>query len=130
MTTEHGAGRKRSRQRIDIFLDRSNNPITIVDWAHKRRDPDYCIVAQWEGEGGASVCTFWLGVDTDPEGGRYNFATCVCAFEQCPQPDYFYRWGDEERAVERDDDIVWLVERGIKPWDNDAVLATGIDPFP
>ena len=120
-----------ARPRADGFLDRSNNRITITEWERRRRDPDYCIVAHWQGEGAASVCTFWLGVSTDSEDdARYNFATHVCAFEKCPQPDYFYRWGTEDHALERHDDIVWLVERGIKPWDDDAVLAAGLDPFP
>jgi hypothetical protein len=54
----------RTRVRLaDRFLDRAGRPISLDEWAVKRRDPDYCRVGYWEGEGGAWVYTFWMGLD-------------------------------------------------------------------
>jgi len=48
----------------DQFYDRAGGPISLSDWATRRRDPDYCRVGYWEGDGGAWIFTFWLGIDT------------------------------------------------------------------
>jgi hypothetical protein len=113
------------------FVDREGNPITLARWARLRRDPSYCVIDRWRGEGGAHVEVYWVGSDPSPGFGarRVSFGLSVAAFENCPLPDSDYRFFTEERAVDHFRRIVPLVERGIHPWDDDAVAAAGFEPL-
>ena len=47
----------------------------------------------------------------------------------CPLPDSDYRFFTEERALDHFRRIVPLVERGIRPWDDNEVKAAGFEPL-
>ena len=111
------------------FFDREGNSITLAQWARLRRDPSYCMIDRWRGEGGAHVEVYWVGSDPSPgfNARRVSFGLSVAAFESCPLPDSDYRFFTEERAVDHFRRIVPLVERGIRPWDDKAVAAAGFE---
>lgn len=71
----------------DRFFDRAGRPIGLDEWAAKRRDPAYCRIGYWEGEGGAWIYTFWIGLDLSLGVGSQPaiFETQMSAFGT--QPD-------------------------------------------
>ncbi len=113
------------------FFDREGNSITLAQWARLRRDPSYCMIDRWLGEGGAHVDVYWVGSDPSPgfNARRVSFGLSVAAFENCPLPDSDYRFFTEERALDHFRRIVPLVERGIRPWDDKEVAAAGFEPL-
>lgn len=113
------------------FIDRAGNPIALAQWARLRRDPSYCVIDRWRGEGGAHVEVYWVGSDPSPgfNSRRVSFGLSVAAFENCPLPDSDYRFFTEERALDHFRRIVPLVERGIRPWDDNEVAAAGFEPL-
>lgn len=113
------------------FFDRGGNSITLAQWARLRRDPSYCMINRWRGEGGAHAEVYWVGSDPSPgfNARRVSFGLSVAAFDNCPLPDSDYRFFTEERAVDHFRRIVPLVERGIRPWDDKEVEAAGFDPL-
>lgn len=118
------------RQSAD-FIDRKGNSITLAEWERLRRDPDYCLIDQWLGEGGAHVEVYWVGFDplSSPHSRPRLFGLCVAAFESCPLPDSSFRFFAEARALDHFRRIVPLVERGIRPWDDKEVALAGFDPL-
>jgi hypothetical protein len=113
------------------FFDRQGHPITMVQWARLRRDPSYCVVDRWRGEGGAHVEVVWTGFDllSGFHARPQVFGLYISAFEMCPQPDCSYRFFTEERAVKHFDRIVPMVERGVRPWEEKDVAAAGFEPL-
>jgi hypothetical protein len=113
------------------FLDREGNSITLAQWGRLRRDPSYCMIDRWRGEGGAHVEVYWVGSDPSPRPNarRVSFGLSVAAFDNCPLPDSEYRFFTEERALDHFRRIVPLVERGIRPWDDNEVEAAGFEPL-
>ena len=113
------------------FLDRAGNSITLAQWARLRRDPSYCMIDQWRGEGGAHAEVYWVGSDPSPcfNARRVSFGLSVAAFDNCPLPDSEYRFFTEKRALDHFQRIVPLVERGIRPWDDNEVEAAGFEPL-
>lgn len=113
------------------FFDRQGNSIALAQWVRLRRDPGYCGIDRWLGEGGAQVVVHWIGFS--PSGGfdarRTLFGLSVAAFENCPLPDSTYRFFTEPRALDHFRRIIPLVERGIRPWDDDEVKAAGFEPL-
>ncbi|NLA36972.1 MAG: hypothetical protein GX868_14980 [Actinobacteria bacterium] len=95
------------------------------------RDPSYCMIDRWRGEGGAHVEVYWVGSDPSPgfNARRVSFGLSVAAFDNCPLPESDYRFFTEERALDHFRRIVPLVERGIRPWDDDEVEAAGFEPL-
>jgi len=71
------------------FFDRQGNSITLDRWARLRRDPNYCVIDQWRGEGGAHVEVLWTGLDllSGFHARPQVFSLCISAFENCPQSD-------------------------------------------
>ena len=109
-----------------LFLDRDGQRISAAEWVRLRRDPEYSVVDLWRGEGGASVCTYWLGLALAPRpiGDTFaRFANQICAFDNCPSADHHYRWATEEDALAAHEKIVHLVENGLKPWKDDTEYA-------
>lgn len=113
------------------FLDREGTPVTLAQWARLRRDPGYCLIDRWRGEGGAHIEVYWVGCDPSPgfNARRVSFGLSVAAFENCPLPDSDYRFFTEARALDHFHRIVPLVERGVRPWDDEAVVAAGFEPL-
>lgn len=113
------------------LLDREGAPITLAQWTGLRRDPGYCVIGRWRGEGGAHVEVFWTGFDlvSGFHARPQIFGVCVAAFGNCPQSDCTYRFFTEKRALDHFDRIVPLVERGIRPWDDEEVEAAGFEPL-
>lgn len=113
------------------FFDREGNSVTLAQWARLRRDPSYCMIDRWRGEGGAHVEVYWVGADPAPgfNARRVSFGLSVAAFDNCPLPDSDYRFFTEERAVDHFRRIVPLVERGVRPWDDTEVAAAGFAPL-
>ena len=113
------------------FLDREGNSITLAQWARMRRDPSYCMIDRWRGEGGAHAEVYWVGSDPSPgfNARRVSFGLSVAAFDNCPLPDSEYRFFTEKRALDHFRRIVPLVERGIRPWDDREVEAAGFEPL-
>lgn len=111
------------------FFDRHGQLISAEQWALLRADPGYCLLDRWHGEGGAYVEVHWVGFD--PAGTFHVrpqlFGLTVAAFENCPLPDSTYRFLTERRALDHFNRILPLVERGIRPWDDDDVEAAGFD---
>jgi hypothetical protein len=58
-----------------------------------------------------------------------SFGLSVAAFDNCPLPDSEYRFFTEKRAVDHFRRIVPLVERGIRPWNDNEVEAAGFEPL-
>ena len=113
------------------FFDRDGKAIPLAQWARLRRDPSYCMIDRWRGEGGAHVEVYWVGADPSPgfNARPVSFGLSVAAFANCPLPDSDYRFFTEKRAVDHFRRIVPLVERGIRPWDDNAVAAAGFKPL-
>ena len=113
------------------FLDRKGDSITLAQWARLRSDPSYCMIDRWRGEGGAHAEVYWVGSDPSPgfNARRVSFGLSVAAFDNCPLPDSDYRFFTEERALDHFRRIVPLVERGIRPWDDNEVRAAGFEPL-
>lgn len=113
------------------FLDREGTPITLAQWARLRRDPSYRVIGTWRGEGGAHVEVFWTGFDlvSGFHARPQVFGVCVAAFENCPQSDCTYRFFTQKRAMDHFDRIVPLVERGVRPWNDEDVEAAGFEPL-
>lgn len=113
------------------FFDRQGNPITMVQWARLRRDPSYCVIARWRGEGGAHVEVFWTGFDlvSGFHARPQVFGLRISAFEKCPQTDCSFRFFTEDRAVKHFDRIVPMVEHGVRPWDEKDIEAAGFEPL-
>lgn len=113
------------------FLDRGGAPIALAQWSRLRRDPSYCVIGAWRGEGGAHVTCFWSGFDlvSGFHARPQVFGVCVAAFENCPQSDSTYRFFTEKRAMDHFDRIIPLVERGVRPWDDEEVEAAGFEPL-
>lgn len=113
------------------FFDRTGNSITLAQWARLRRDPGYCLIDRWRGEGGAHIEMYWVGCDPLPgfHARPESFGLSVAAFDNCPLPDSDYRFFTEERAADHFARIVPLVERGIRPWDDEEVAAAGFAPL-
>lgn len=113
------------------FFDRAGSVITLAQWARLRRDPSYCMIDRWRGEGGAHIEVYWVGSDPSPgfNARPTSFGLSVAAFEDCPLPEWNCRFFTEERAVDDFRRIVPLVERGIRPWDDKAVVAAGFAPL-
>ena len=113
------------------FRDREGNSITLAQWARLRRDPSYCMIDRWRGEGGAYVEVYWVGSDPSPGVNvrRVSFGLSVAAFDNCPLPDSEYRFFTEKRALDHFHRIVPLVERGIRPWNDNEVEAAGFEPL-
>lgn len=113
------------------FVDRTGQPITLAQWTGLRSDPDYRVIARWHGEGGAYVEVYWVGFD--PVSGFHArsqlFGLTVAAFDNCPLPDSTYRFFTEKRALDHFQRMLPLIERGIRPWDDDAVASAGFDPL-
>lgn len=113
------------------FFDREGNSITLPQWVRLRRDSEYCVIDRWRGEGGAHVEVYWTGVDllcgfmSRPP----VFELCVAAFDACPLADSTYKFFVEARALDHFQKIIPLVERGIRPWDDEAVAAAAFDPL-
>ena len=113
------------------FLDRGGAPIALAQWARLRRDQNYRVIGVWRGEGGAHVTAFWTGFDlvSGFHARPQVFGVCVSAFENCPQSDSTYRFFTEKRAMDHFDRIIPLVERGVRPWDDEDVAAAGFEPL-
>ena len=106
----------------DRFFNRDGQPITLLDWANLRRDPDYCCIGYWEGEGGAWIYTFWLGLDISFGAGADAsaiFDTHVSAFGSQPYVDWTCPTDSVERAQALHQRVVEYVKRGLTPpmWD-------------
>jgi hypothetical protein len=105
----------------DRFFDKSGNPINLEEWAQKRRDPSYCCVGYWEGEGAAWIYTFWFGLDISFGNGAMPaiFDTHVSAFGNQPHLEWNCPTDTDERALALHQRVVRYVERGITPpfWD-------------
>jgi hypothetical protein len=102
----------------DRFFDRDGKPITVLDWAALRSDPAYCRVGYWEGEGGAWIYTFWLGLDISfGVGGEATaiFDTHVSAFGNQPYADSNCPSDTLERAQCVHQRVVEYVTQGITP---------------
>ena len=113
------------------FVDRRGQSLTLAQWTRLRSDPDYRVLARWHGEGGAYAEVYWVGFD--PVNGFHArsqvFGLTVAAFDNCPLPDSTYRFFTEKRALDHFARMLPLIERGIRPWDDDAVEAAGFDPL-
>lgn len=109
----------------DRFLDKDCQTLTIEQWALKRNDPTFCSIGYWQGEGGAWVYTFWLGLDMSFGVGAVPaiFNTQVAAFGNQPHVEWECPSDTEERAVAVHHRVVYYVERGITPpfWDLDDI---------
>lgn len=124
-----------SRVRVtDRFFDRAGRPISIAEWAVKRRDSDYCRIGYWEGEGGAWVYTFWIGLDVSFGVGAEPaiFDTQVSAFGFQPHLEWACPTDTEWRARALHDRVVSNVEAGISPpaWDFDEILGIPSQSIP
>jgi len=111
---------------VDRFYARDNAPITITEWARKRRDFHYCLLGQWEGGTGEYVRTYWVGVDVNF--GDDGATTIFEAHIRVETDRHFYRYCTEVEARTGHDNALWYVKRGIKPWDDTAVHAVGGTP--
>ena len=89
------------------------------------------MIDRWRGEGGAYVEVYWVGSDPSPGVNvrRVSFGLSVAAFDNCPLPDSEYRFFTEKRALDHFHRIVPLVERGIRPWNDNEVEAAGFEPL-
>ena len=109
----------------DQFYDRAGGPISLSDWATRRRDPDYCRVGYWEGEGGAWIFTFWPGIDMSFGVGALPaiFDTHVAAFGNQPYVEWTCPTDSLARALTMHQTVVSYVERGITAphWDLDNI---------
>jgi hypothetical protein len=118
----------------DRFFDRAGRPISLAEWAIKRRDVNYCRVGYWEGEGGAWVYTFWIGLDVSFGVGAEPaiFETQVSAFGFQPNLEWACPTDTEWRAITLHDRVVFYVEAGITPpaWDLDEILSTPSQSLP
>jgi hypothetical protein len=128
MNPRHLAAVKPAPPRVrtsDQFYDRAGNPISLSNWATRRRDPDYCCVGYWEGEGSAWIYTFWLGIDMSFGVGALPaiFDTHVAAFGNQPHVEWTCPTDSLTRALTLHKTVVSYVERGITPphWDLDNV---------
>jgi hypothetical protein len=105
----------------DQFFDRRGHSISLGEWAQKRRDPNYCCVGYWHGEGAAWIYTFWLGLDMSfgKEALPSIFDTQVAAFGNQPHVEWSCPTDTYERALALHQRVVRCVERGITPpyWD-------------
>jgi hypothetical protein len=104
----------------DRFYDKDGNPITLQQWAAHRADADYCQLGYWEGEGGAWIYTFWLGLDTSfgVGAGPAIFHTQVSAFGNQPHVEWTCPTDTLQRALTLHRRVCY-VERGLTPpiWD-------------
>jgi hypothetical protein len=101
----------------DRFFDRAGHRISLDEWAVKRRDPVYCRIGYWEGEGGAWIYTFWMGLDLSFGVGAEPaiFDTHVSAFGNQPYLEWACPTDSEWRARALHDRVVSYVEAGITP---------------
>jgi hypothetical protein len=101
----------------DQFFNKAGQPISLNQWAIHRRDNDYCRLGYWEGEGGAWVYTFWLGLDMSFGVGACPaiFDTQVAAFGNQPHVEWMCPTDDAQRAIALHQRVVNYVERGITP---------------
>jgi hypothetical protein len=122
MTRDDLCGSSGLRVRLqDRVYDKDGNPITLQQWAAHRADADYCRLGYWEGEGGAWIYTFWLGLDTSfgVGAGPTIFHTQVAAFGNQPHVEWTCPTDTLQRAVTLHCRVVYYVERGLTPpmWD-------------
>ncbi|WP_156747857.1 hypothetical protein [Mycobacterium sp. 1465703.0] len=114
----HSAAEAVSRVRLrDRFFDRAGRSISLDQWAAKRRDPDYCRIGYREGEGGAWIYTFWMGLEPSLGVGAEPtiFNTHVSAFGNQPYLEWACPSDTESRAHALHDCVVSYVEAGITP---------------
>ncbi|WP_156765389.1 hypothetical protein [Mycobacterium sp. 1245852.3] len=126
-----GASRVRLRDR---FFDRAGRPISLDEWTVRRLDPDYCRIGYWEGEGGAWIYTFWMGLDLSFGVGAEAaiFHTHVSAFGNQPNLEWAYPTDTEWRALALHDRVVSFVEAGITPpsWELGDILTKPTQSMP
>jgi hypothetical protein len=99
------------------FYDKAGQPISLSQWAIHRQSIDYCRLAYWEGEGGAWIYTFWLGLDMSFGIGAVPaiFDTHVAAFGNQPHVEWTCPTDTVQRALALHKRVVGYVERGITP---------------
>ena len=118
----------------DRFFDRAGRPIPLDEWAVKRSDPNYSRIGYWEGEGGAWIYTFWIGLDLSFGVGAEPaiFDTHVSAFGNQPYLEWACPTDTERRAHLLHDRVVSYVEAGITPplWDLDEIFNAPTQSMP
>lgn len=124
-----------SRVRLqDRFFDRGGQRISLEQWASKRRDPDYCRIGYWEGEGGAWIFTFWMGLDLSFGVGAEPaiFDTHVSAFGNQPYLEWSCPSDTERRAHALHRRVVFYVQAGITPplWDLSDIFGAPTQSMP
>jgi hypothetical protein len=109
----------------DNFYDKTGKPMSLTEWVIRRRDPEYCRLGYWEGEGGAWIYTFWLGLDMSFGVGAMPaiFDTHVAAFGNQPHVEWTCPTDTSQRALALHHRVVDYVERGLIPpmWNLDDI---------
>ena len=97
------------------YYDRRGEPIGIMDWAARLKDPEVKGVAQTQ-VGDLLVSTVWLGLDHNLVGGLpLIFETMVFDGDHNPASEGQSRYSTEAQAVQGHDTLVAMLKAKALP---------------